>query len=266
MPEAWPLASFSSRSASLLARRRAAAAEESAAAAASAPQTAWAYQSPRTLPSLLQLLAAHPKAQLVAGCTDVGLWITKQHRQFAQIIDLTQVQELRRLDAQPQHLLIGAAVTLADAFEALVKERPELHSFATRFAGLPVRNSGTLGGNVANGSPIGDSMPLLIALGAQVVLMAWRKGKIVHRHVPLDQFYTGYRQSLLATDCSYGCPIGILALELHEPDPQVQQKLAANFAKWTAAIESCLRDAVGRATWPAMRSRRRSMPDGRRRR
>ena len=70
--------------------------------------------------------------------------------------------------------------------------------FGERFAGWPVRQSGTLGGNVANGSPIGDSMPLLIALGAQVVLMAWRKGRAVHRHVPLDQFYTGYRQSLLS--------------------------------------------------------------------
>jgi xanthine dehydrogenase small subunit len=72
--------------------------------------------------------------------------------------------------------------------------------FGERFAGWPVRQSGTLGGNVANGSPIGDSMPLLLALGAQVVLMAWRQGRAVHRHVPLDQFYTGYRQSLLAPD------------------------------------------------------------------
>lgn len=171
-------------------------ASESAAAAASAPQTTWAYQSPRTLTGLLQLRAAHPKAQLVAGCTDVGLWITKQHRQFAQIIDLTQVQELRRLDAQPQFLLIGAAVTLADAFDALVKERPELHSFATRFAGLPVRNSGTLGGNVANGSPIGDSMPLLIALGASVVLASVRG----ERELPLEKLYTGYRQNVMAPD------------------------------------------------------------------
>jgi xanthine dehydrogenase small subunit len=171
-------------------------ASESATAAAPAPQTAWAYQSPRTLTGLLQLRAAHPNAQLVAGCTDVGLWITKQHRQFAQIIDLTQVQELRRIDAQPQHLMIGAAVTLADAFEALVNERPELHSFASRFAGLPVRNSGTLGGNVANGSPIGDSMPLLIALGACVVLASVRG----ERELPLENLYTGYRQNVMAPD------------------------------------------------------------------
>jgi xanthine dehydrogenase small subunit len=95
-------------------------------------------------------------------------------------------------------------VNLQDAFEALAADRPVIAPFGERFAGWPVRQSGTLGGNVANGSPIGDSMPLLMALGAQVVLMAWRKvrgrNQAVHRHVPLDQFYTGYRQSLLAPD------------------------------------------------------------------
>ena len=138
----------------------------------------------------------HPDAQLVAGCTDVGLWVTKQHRQFKRIIDLTRVQELRWIEAQPQHLVIGAAATLTDAFAALAQERPQLRGFASRFAGLPVRNSGTLGGNVANGSPIGDSMPLLIALGASVVLMSVRG----QRELPLENLYTGYRQNVLAPD------------------------------------------------------------------
>ena len=155
-----------------------------------------AYKLPQTLAELLQLRAAHPKAQLVAGCTDVGLWVTKQHRQFAQIIDLTQVAELRQISELPQHLLIGAAVTLADAYAALVQGRPQLHAFASRFAGLLVRNSGTLGGNVANGSPIGDSMPLLIALGASVVLMS-ENGQ---RELPLEVLYTGYRQNVMAAD------------------------------------------------------------------
>ena len=155
-----------------------------------------AYKLPQTLAELLKLRAAHPKAQLVAGCTDVGLWVTKQHRQFAQIIDLTQVAELRQISDQPGHLLVGAAVTLADAFAALVQGWPQLHAFASRFAGLPVRNSGTLGGNVANGSPIGDSMPLLIALNAQVVLMSARG----QRALPLEALYTGYRQNVMAAD------------------------------------------------------------------
>ncbi|MDD0815687.1 xanthine dehydrogenase small subunit [Curvibacter sp. HBC28] len=164
------------------------------------------YLAPTTLPALLQARAQHPQAQLVAGCTDVGLWITKQHRQFEQVLDLTRTAELRQVEHYPHHIAIGAAVTLSDAFDALVADRPQLHTFASRFAGLPVRNSGTLGGNVANGSPIGDSMPLLIALGAHVVLMRWqagpgqKPGQIVHREFPLEQLYTGYRQNVMRPD------------------------------------------------------------------
>ncbi len=158
------------------------------------------YRTPQDLAELLALRRAHPKAQIVAGCTDVGLWVTKQHRVFADVIDLTRVAELRQVERYPHHIAIGAAVTLADAFEALVADRPQLQSFAQRFAGLPVRNSGTLGGNVANGSPIGDSMPLLIALGSNVVLMSQRKGKAVSRELPLENLYTGYRQNVMAAD------------------------------------------------------------------
>lgn len=154
------------------------------------------YMSPTSLAGLLAARASHPKAQLVAGCTDVGLWVTKQHRQFDQVLDVTRVQELRRIEHYPHHIAIGAAVTLSDAFDALVSDRPPLGSFARRFAGLPVRNAGTLGGNVANGSPIGDTMPLLIALGASVVLMS-RRG---HRELPLEQLYSGYRQTVLRAD------------------------------------------------------------------
>jgi len=160
----------------------------------------FAYKTPRTLAALLNQRAAHPGAQLVAGCTDVGLWVTKLHQQFEQVLDLSKVAELRRLEQYPHHIAIGAAVPLADAFAALVKDRPQLHNFAARFAGLPVRNSGTLGGNVANGSPIGDSMPLLIALGASVVLMSLRAGQQVSRELPLEQLYTGYRQTIMAAD------------------------------------------------------------------
>ena len=158
------------------------------------------YLRPSTLSALLQARAQHPQAQLIAGATDAGLWITQGLRRMPHIIDLTRVADLRQVERYPHHIAIGAAVNLQDAFEALTADRPVIAPFGERFAGWPVRQSGTLGGNVANGSPIGDSMPLLIALGAQVVLMAWRKGRAVHRHVPLDRFYTGYRQSLLASD------------------------------------------------------------------
>ncbi len=155
-----------------------------------------AYFLPNTLAALLVLRSSHPAAQLVAGCTDVGLWVNKGHRRLPKVLDLTRVAELRRVEHYPHHLAIGAAVPLTEAFAALVADRPQLQAFAQRFAGLPVRNSGTLGGNVANGSPIGDSMPLLIALGANVVLMSTRG----HRELPLEQLYTGYRQNVMAPD------------------------------------------------------------------
>ena len=155
-----------------------------------------AYKLPGTLAELLRIRSQHPDAQIVAGCTDVGLWVTKQHQQFAKVLDVTQVKELRRIEHYPHHIAIGAAVTLHDAFAALIKDLPGLHTFAARFAGLPVRSSGTLGGNVANGSPIGDSMPLLIALRANVVLMS-TKG---HRDMPLEALYTGYRKNVMAAD------------------------------------------------------------------
>lgn len=155
-----------------------------------------AYFLPNTLAELLRLRSSHPAAQLVAGCTDVGLWVNKGHRRLPKVLDLTRVAELRRVEHYPHHLAIGAAVPLTETFAALVADRPQLQAFAQRFAGLPVRNSGTLGGNVANGSPIGDSMPLLIALGANVVLMSTRG----HRELPLEQLYTGYRQNVMAPD------------------------------------------------------------------
>ncbi len=154
------------------------------------------YLAPTSLAALLQARADNPQAQVVAGCTDVGLWVTKMHQQIASVLDVTRAAELRRIEVYPQHLAIGAGVPLADAFAALVQSRPQLRVFATRFAGLPVRNSGTLGGNVANGSPIGDSMPLLIALGATVVLMNLRG----HREMPLEALYTGYRKNVMAAD------------------------------------------------------------------
>ncbi len=158
------------------------------------------YMLPRSLAELLAQRAAHPDAQLVAGCTDVGLWVTKMHMQFAKVLDVTQVAELRRVVDYPHHIAIGAAVSLTDAFAALVADRPHLAEFAHRFAGLPVRNSGTLGGNVANGSPIGDSMPLLIALGANVVLMRQSGKKHAHRELRLEDLYTGYRKNVMASD------------------------------------------------------------------
>ena len=151
---------------------------------------------PTTLNALLQLRAQHPQAQVIAGCTDVGLWVTKMHRRFDTTLDVTGVRELQRIEEAAGQLEIGAAVRLSDAYAALTSHWPQLHAFAARFAGLPVREAGTLGGNVANGSPIGDSMPVLIALDARLRLQSLRGP----REVSLEAFYTGYRQNVLAAD------------------------------------------------------------------
>ena len=177
------------------------------------------YMMPTTLAELLAARASHPQAQIVAGCTDVGLWVNKLHMAFGEIIDVSQVAELRQIEVYPNHGAIGAAASLTNAFAALVADRPQLKTFAYRFAGLPVRNSGTLGGNVANGSPIGDSMPLLIALRANLVLMSLRRGKVSHREMALEDFYTGYRKNVLAAD-------EVLAW-IKVPKPQITELLRA---------------------------------------
>ena len=155
------------------------------------------YHLPKTLRELLDLKKSKPTAQLIAGATDAGLWITKQFKKFDQIIDLTQVQDLRSIEEYPHHIAIGAGVKIEQAFDALLKDRPQLKNFTDRFAGLPIRNSATLGGNIGNGSPIGDSMPALIALGSSIVLMRAEKGQIRHREILLEDFYTGYRTNIL---------------------------------------------------------------------
>ena len=159
-----------------------------------------AYLLPTRLSELLALRSKYPAAQIVAGCTDVGLWVNKGHQEFAQVLDVSRTSELRRIERYPHHIAIGAAVNLHEAFAALSQDRPQLKTFSERFAGLSVRNSGTLGGNVANGSPIGDAMPLLIALRANVVLMSVRANQQMWREMPLEQLYTGYRKNVLAPD------------------------------------------------------------------
>jgi xanthine dehydrogenase small subunit len=151
------------------------------------------YHAPRTLEELSAALVAHPDAVVLAGGTDVGLWVTKQLRELPLLIFLGDVPELAVIEDRPEELWIGAAVTLTDAWPALLRRFPELGEQAARFASPPIRNSATLCGNLANGSPIGDSIPALIALDARIEL---RKGAAVRR-LKLEDFYLGYQQKAL---------------------------------------------------------------------
>jgi xanthine dehydrogenase small subunit len=148
------------------------------------------YHAPRTLAELAKALEAEPAPVMLAGGTDVGLWVTKDLRELPGIVYLGDVAELTRIERRPHELWIGAAVTLTDAWPALLVEFPELAEQGARFASPPIRNSATLCGNLANGSPIGDSIPAMIALGAQLELQS---GAEVRR-LPLDNFYLGYQK------------------------------------------------------------------------
>jgi xanthine dehydrogenase small subunit len=146
------------------------------------------YIAPSTIAELALALAECPDAALLAGGTDLGLRVTKDLVHLPEIVYLGNVAELGHIALGDQHLEIGAGVSLTDAFEVLTAEFPDLREMSRRFASPPVCNAGTLGGNIANGSPIGDTMPALISLGAAVVLQSATGA----RSLPLEDFYLGY--------------------------------------------------------------------------
>jgi xanthine dehydrogenase small subunit len=158
------------------------------------PHASGTFYAPRTTDELAALRLRLPEARMLAGGTDVGLWVTKQHRRLADIIYLGNVADLAAIDESEDALGIGAAVTLTDAATALARRFPELAELLRRFASPPIRNAGTLVGNVANGSPIGDTMPPLIALGARVAL---RRGD-ARRELALEDLYLAYQKTALA--------------------------------------------------------------------
>ncbi|MBB5191330.1 xanthine dehydrogenase small subunit [Silvimonas terrae] len=173
--------------------------------------------APRRLSELLLIRAEHPDARLLAGSTDVGLWVTKQLRELGDVIYLGQIAELKRIETAENGLEIGAGVALADAFAALIQQDPQWLELARRFASVPVRNASTLGGNIVNGSPIGDSMPALMVLGARLVL--W--GGDYRRELPLEAFYLGYQQNALEP--------GEILEKICVPEPPAQGRL---FRTW----------------------------------
>ena len=151
------------------------------------------YHAPTDLQSLADLYQEKPDATLLAGGTDVGLWVTKQLRDLPEVIYLGNVKALKTIKQSENGIEIGAAVSLEDAFECLSVTYPELSEMFRRFASLPVRNAGTLVGNIANGSPIGDSMPALICIGARVRL---RLGSQT-REIALRDLYIDYMKNAL---------------------------------------------------------------------
>ena len=146
------------------------------------------FAAPATLASAAALAARHPHATLLAGASDVGLWVTKRLQPLGRIIWLGRVEGLRGVAADGGGLRMGACVQLSEARAHLAAIDPDLGALMQRFASTQIRNSATIGGNIANGSPIGDLAPALIALGATIELQL---GESVRR-LPLERFFVAY--------------------------------------------------------------------------
>jgi xanthine dehydrogenase small subunit len=146
------------------------------------------FSAPASLEGLATLYATHPDAVLVAGATDVGLWITKKLQTLPKIIWLGRVRGLDAIAEAPDAVTFGAMATHEAAIPHLAAIDPDLGELMRRFAGRQIRTVGTLGGNIANGSPIGDTPPALIALGATLTL---QKGD-VQRDLALEDFFIAY--------------------------------------------------------------------------
>lgn len=146
--------------------------------------------TPRTTDELAQALLAQPDSTIVAGATDVGLWVTKQRRAMPALISISEIAELKTLEETSAGLRVGAGVRYVDAIGAVGKLYPDLAVMMRRLGSTQVRNSGTIGGNIANGSPIGDMPPALIAAGATLIL---RRGD-ERRELALEDFFLAYGQ------------------------------------------------------------------------
>ncbi|MFI7580010.1 FAD binding domain-containing protein [Kocuria kalidii] len=151
-----------------------------------------AFVRPASLGEVFERLREHPDAQLVAGATDTGVEVNLRHARPRLALAVDHLEELRTFEVGGERIEIGAALSLSEVAGALAGRVPLLDELFPQFASRLIRNAATLGGNLGTGSPIGDSAPALLALGASLVLASGRG----EREVPLDEYYTGYRRSV----------------------------------------------------------------------
>lgn len=143
---------------------------------------------PTSIDALADLLKAHPDATIIGGATDVGLWVNKSLRELGKVVFVSQVEEMRRIEIAPYMIRVGGCASVEALRLAMKKHHPSFAAMLDRFASAQVRAAATVGGNVANGSPIGDTPPPLIALDAMLHL---RKGDET-REIPLEDFFIEY--------------------------------------------------------------------------
>ncbi|WP_325894617.1 xanthine dehydrogenase small subunit [Grimontia sp. NTOU-MAR1] len=149
--------------------------------------------TPTNSDELAKTLMAHPTAKLLAGGTDLALEVTQFHRDIDKLIYLGRVDDIKTVNETDSHIEIGANVPFTDVYRALEPHYPDFGALLQRFASLQIRNQGTIGGNIANASPIGDGPPLLIALGSTVIL---RRGETA-REILLEEFFKDYKVTAL---------------------------------------------------------------------
>lgn len=158
------------------------------------PEPNIGFWQPRSRKELENTLKSSPNARFSAGSTDLALEKTQRVQSLPALIDLTRVEGLDQIHVDDTGIHIGAAVSYSDLEAALLADYPEAEEWLERLGSRPIRNRGTLGGNLGNASPIGDTPPLLIALGAEVSLHNGQK----ERRLPVAELITGYRQAQLA--------------------------------------------------------------------
>ncbi len=151
------------------------------------------FHQPSTLEELWQVMADSPNAVLVAGGTEVGVAVAKTFRPHRHLIGLQRVRELQEHHQDGESMTLGAGIPLTDVMTLVRDDFPSLYEMLRWFASRPIRNRATLGGNLVTASPIGDAAPVLLALGASVVIAS----AVGRRVVPLKDFFTGYRKTVL---------------------------------------------------------------------
>lgn len=184
---------------------------------------------PTSREALRDAIAQHPSAQLVAGSTDLSLQFTQQLKNVDTLISLSHVESLKQCTKKEHSIVIGAALPINDAAPMLLEHFPQAAELITRFASLPIRNQATMGGNVANASPIGDLPPLLLALEARLHIDNGNAIKVL----PIAQFFEGYRKTKLA----HGEWISAIELPLlHDNQQLAAYKISKRFEDDISAV------------------------------
>ena len=197
---------------------------------------------PTSSDALARWYLDNPDATLIAGATDVGLWVTKQFRDLGPVAFLNRCTDLQTIAREGDVLRIGAGVTMTSLREAIAATHPSYAELIRRYGSVQVRNAATIGGSIANGSPIGDNAPALIALGASLHL---RKGD-TRRHLPVEAFFLDYgKQDRAAGEF-------VEAITIHRSAPDLRcYKISKRFDQDISAVCGCfnltIEDGIVRA-------------------